>query len=605
MSKKFPIPFLKCKPDSQVPSKDRSQTDLSRRKLPKLKRLILRQRSVTSPVEGFELITKSYARADKNKDSGENPKSLSESYPDVGTVKVTSTTDGVDGRISPLHNTSDSQDESCDKKSLNCTKEGRQLSRQLSISADQLYPLHESPLTIEADSWCRHLPTSTQALTRQRSITSPVNVFKPSVQSLLEDHSDEDRRRVTITKKGLPNSARARRRLRSLTSPVDTFKPLTQIKLEGQRDKSSLTRQRSITSPVNVFKPSVQSLLEDHSDEARRRVTITKKGLPNSARARRCLRSLTSPVDTFKPLTQSSIEGQCDKSSRSELPSARKHQCSLTSPVDTFKPLTQSSLEGQFQKSSRDGLPNPVLAKRPQRSVTSPVDGFDHFANAIPVRQTNQLPGQSKGNTSFSKKRFLTSAKLKRWQKYVTSAVKKLKSHHVSVSEVKDGESDTHMKQTPNSPQGSSTNENAITLPAEPVPPLLGEHPSRNESELELGDMLFDCDLTLDTGFADLLTPIKEESLSSKEDEKILEIARAELESHFNEHLEWSPRKLRLSRLWSTSGIHVPPADPTADIFNIQVYRLVCIQVLLQVHVVDTQILYHVDLINCGAPLLT
>ena len=118
------------------------------------------------------------------------------------------------------------------------------------------------------------------------------------------------------------------------------------------------------------------------------------------------------------------------------------------------------------------------------------------------------------------------------------------------------------MRQMSSSPEGSSTNQNTITPFVEPSPPLLGEPPG--ESKL---DMLFTCDLKL--SFCD--TSVKEESLSSEENETILEIARAELESQFKEHLEWSPRKLRLSRLWSTSGIHVPPADPTADIFNIQV----------------------------------
>ena len=435
MSNKFLIPFRKPKPDSQVPSKDRRQTDPSRRKLPKpiaLKRLILRERTVTSPVESFGFVTKSSPRAEKSVDSVVLPESLIKNSPEVST----STTTGADGRVSLLHSTSNSQDENCDKHSTNSTKEERQMSSQLSD------PLYLPPLNIEASG---RLPTS-------------AHVF---------------------------------------------------------------TRQRSITTPVDIFKPSVRNMLDDHSDKARIQATLSKKGLPNSARARR-------------------------------------HQRSLTSPVDTFKPSIQSSLvpEGQPGKSSSNGLPNPVLAMRRQRSLTSPVDTSD--PNTILVSQTDQQSGQSKGRISFSKRHFL---KLKRWQKSFASAGDKCKFHHASASETKEY-NNTLVRQMSSSPEGSSTNQNTITPFVEPSLPLLGEPPG--ESKL---DVLLTCDLKL--SFRD--TSVKDESLSSEENETILKIARAELESQFNEHLEWSPRKLRLSRLWSTSGIHVPPADPTADIFNIQV----------------------------------
>ena len=317
MPNKFPIPFRKHKPDSQVPSKDRRQTDPSRRKLPKsiaLKRLILRERTVTSPVESFGFVTKSSPRAEKSVDSVVLPESLIKNSPEVST----STTTGADGRVSLFHSTANSQDENCDKHSTNSTKEERQISSQL---PDPLCLLGESPLNIEASG---RLPTSAHIFTRQRSITTPVDIFKPSVRNMLDDHSDKATKiQATLSKKGLPNSARARRHQRSLTSPVDTFKLSIQSSLvpEGQPGKSSsnglpnpvlaIRHQRSLTSPVNTFKPLIQSSLVPKGQPGK----SSRNGLPNPVLAIRRQRSLTSPVDTSDPIADTILVRQTDQQS--------------------------------------------------------------------------------------------------------------------------------------------------------------------------------------------------------------------------------------------------------------------------------------------------
>jgi len=56
------------------------------------------------------------------------------------------------------------------------------------------------------------------------------------------------------------------------------------------------------------------------------------------------------------------------------------------------------------------------------------------------------------------------------------------------------------------------------------------------------------------------------------------ELAIAELDKYYNEHMQWSERKLRSTSMWSTSGIHIPPLDKTSNQFTFEV------SALLQMH---------------------
>lgn len=66
-------------------------------------------------------------------------------------------------------------------------------------------------------------------------------------------------------------------------------------------------------------------------------------------------------------------------------------------------------------------------------------------------------------------------------------------------------------------------------------------------------------------------SPSQNESLT--EQEQTEKLAATSLEAHYNEHLQWGHRKLRSTSMWSTSGLVVPPSDPTQLQFECEVFE--------------------------------
>ena len=73
------------------------------------------------------------------------------------------------------------------------------------------------------------------------------------------------------------------------------------------------------------------------------------------------------------------------------------------------------------------------------------------------------------------------------------------------------------------------------------------------------------------TASSQLLRPCFERLESELDPEELKELAAADLQAHFSEHLHWEKRTLRSTSIWSVSGVNVPPLDPTQLQFDYEV----------------------------------